>query len=362
MDCSHTLQTTGMPARILTVPACLCRRRYQAARMFVGGVQLLGLYQYGPDGTGSLDRLCKHATAVRDALACEVGDWLILQVAFGARKYTAKSLGAGSSTALKPAELKFQPLGDKLRFHSFTATLKVHLSARLPSNAVGITVTDRLRAAADAQCAAFEQDAVLSIDGKCADGAMALSALRSLPGSVDRDSSADHGCVAHKVEVFAPNLGQPVATTDTTSDDSDAAGELFGAVTLHAVLHEKGTTGAVLCSDISFLCVRHLSDGRFVAAVADATAFLWQDLRGSLRSRLSMQGEMLAAAACDASDGSDGANTTANTGAAVFGKPTPLPRRLLLNTSLAVPGVDCCYTDYMYPDGTASSRRETWSL
>ena len=218
--------------------------------MCVGGIQLLGLYQYGPDGTGSLERLCKHATAVRDALACEVGEWLILQVAFGARKYTAKSLGAGSSTALKPAELKFQPRGDKLRFHSFTATLKVHLSTRLSSNAVGTTVTDRLRAAADAQCAAFEQDAVMSIDGECADGAMALAALPRLPSSVDKGSAVDHGCVAHKVEIYAPNLGQPVATTDTTSDDSNAVGELFGAVTVHAVLHEKGTTGAVLCSNI----------------------------------------------------------------------------------------------------------------
>eukprot|EP01043_Picozoa_sp_COSAG02_P018000 COSAG02_NODE_828_length_16703_cov_298.705312_11_plen_227_part_00 len=213
--------------------------------MFVGGVQLLGLYQYGPDGTASLDQLYKHAAAVNGDLACghsgvEVsGEWLALQVAFGARKYTAKSFGAGSSTTLRPVELKFQPLAGKLRFHSFTATLKIHLSTRLPAKAAGSTVTDRLRAAADAQCAAYEREAALSIDGNCADGTVALSALSGVP-------AADHGCVAHKVEIFAPNLGQPLAAMDVNTDDTDSSGVMFGNVTVHAVLHEKGTNGVGL--------------------------------------------------------------------------------------------------------------------
>lgn len=234
--------------------ACVCVPAYQAVRMFVGGVQLLGIYQYGPDGTASLDHLCKHAAVVNGALACGhsggqvSGEWLVLQVAFGARKFTAKSFSAGSSTVLRPAELKFQQLAGKLQFHSFTATLKVHLSARLPAEAADITVTDRLRAAADAQCAAYERQAVLSIDGKYEDGAMAISALSHV-------SAADHGCVAHKVDIFVPNLGQPVAVTDANTDGTNtSSGEMFGVVTVHAVLHDKGTTGMRL-EEPYFVCL-----------------------------------------------------------------------------------------------------------
>jgi hypothetical protein len=89
--------------------------------------------------------------------------------------------------------------------------------------------------------------------------------------------------------------------------------------------------------------------------VADAIALLWQDLRVSLRSRLSMQGEMLAVTACGVNNSSERTENRANSGVVLFGKPTPLPRRVLLNTSQAVPGVDSCYADYLHPDGTAHS-------
>lgn len=268
--------------------------------MFVGGVRLLGLYQYGPDGPSALDTLRKHAVAVQDALlsehpAAEVGsEWVVLQVAFGARKYTAKSFAAQSSAGLKPAELKFQPLAGKLAFHSFTATLKVHLRAgSLPADSEGTTATDQLRAAAAAQCAAYEQGAALTIDGSCVDGGATLSSLQGGGGGSGgaRGASAGSGCVPHVVEIFAPNLGQPVVAGGGAAGDgapssagkkkkqqqggggtSTAAAELFGAVTVRCVLHEK-------------------------ASVSDAVACLWQDLRASLRARLSMQGEMLAAAA-----------------------------------------------------------------
>lgn len=219
--------------------------------MFVGGVKLLGLYQYGPDSPTALDNLCKHAAAVQSALICdrpatEVGDeWLLLQVAFGARKYTAKSFSGSGSAALKPAELKFQPLAGKLRFHSFTATLKVHLSTgSLPGTVEGVAVMDRLQAAAKAQCAVYEQEAVVSVDGKCVDGVTALPMLQAEPERDKKVSSAANNCIAHKVEIFVPNLGQPISAADVTRGNSSATGDLFGAVTVHAVLHEKGTTGA----------------------------------------------------------------------------------------------------------------------
>ena len=87
--------------------------------------------------------------------------------------------------------------------------------------------------------------------------------------------------------------------------------------------------------------------------VADVLNLLWEDLRNSLRSRLSMQGEMLAAAASSVDDSED-SGSIAPSAAAAFAQPTPLPRRILLNTSQAVPGVDCCYADYLYPEGAVS--------
>jgi hypothetical protein len=38
-------------------------------------------------------------------------------------------------------------------------------------------------------------------------------------------------------------------------------------------------------------------------------------------------------------------------GIRVFAQPTALPRRVLIDTSQEVGGVDCCYADYLYPDG-----------
>ena len=78
-----------------------------------------------------------------------------------------------------------------------------------------------------------------------------------------------------------------------------------------------------------------------VVAVADAMAALWQDLRSSLRSRIRMQGEMIAAVACGSQDSSDGAAGSANIGAVTFVEPTALPRRVLIDTSQAVPGLEC---------------------
>ena len=88
--------------------------------------------------------------------------------------------------------------------------------------------------------------------------------------------------------------------------------------------------------------------------VADAIALLWQDLRVSLRSRLSMQAEMLAVASCEVRTGDKDTDDSVNSAVASFGVPTPLPRRVLLNTSQAIPGIDCCYADYLSPDGTVS--------
>lgn len=89
--------------------------------------------------------------------------------------------------------------------------------------------------------------------------------------------------------------------------------------------------------------------------VADVLDLLWDDLRNSLRSRLSMQGEMLAAAASSVGGDSEDGGGIAPSTAAAFAKPTALPRRILLNTSQAVPGLDCCYADYLYPDGAYGS-------
>lgn len=88
--------------------------------------------------------------------------------------------------------------------------------------------------------------------------------------------------------------------------------------------------------------------------VADAMEALWQDLRNSLCSRIRLQGEMIAAVACGSRNNNDGTADSANIGAVVFAEPTALPRRVLINTSMAVPGLDCCYADYLYPDGAAS--------
>ena len=281
----------------------------QAVRMLVGGVRLLGLYHYGPDGAPALESLRRNAAAVQAALADEVGsEWVVLHVAFGARKYTAKSLSSEGRSTLKPADWKFASAAQLGKFHSFATSLKVHLRAPLGAEADAAAVHGRLKATAAAQCAAYAAGAAVMIDGACVDGGVALSALKG-------GRKTAQGCVQHAVEVFAPNLGRPVAPqTSGGNAPGGAEAEVFGALTLRCVLHEKATVG-------------------------DAVAMLWQDMGVTLRARLSMQAEMLTASRHGEASAS-----------AAFGQPVALPRRLLINTSAACKGVgvDCCFADHLY--------------
>ena len=276
--------------------------------MLVGGVRLLGLYQYGPDGGAPLDALRKSAAAVHAALAetsPEMGsEWLVLHIPFGARKYVCKNLDAAAAgaKALKPAEWKFQPLG-KTAFHSFSATIRIHLRAPIGVEAEAAAVQDALRAAAAAHCEAYQRRAALTIDGRSADPGAALSSLAG--------GTAAAGCSNHAVEMFAPDLGRPVGAVGTGGGD---VAEVFGTLLLRCVLHERGTVG-------------------------DALALLWQDLALTLRARLDLHGEMLLA--------SEGGAEPAR---ASFGTPTPLPRRVLIDAPDTISGVDCGFADHLYAE------------
>ena len=78
--------------------------------MLVGGVRILGLYLYGPDGAPQLVELRKRAAAVQmelrlsaDGSGADVGsEWLLLHIPFGARKCPPLPPSVAAATTTTP--------------------------------------------------------------------------------------------------------------------------------------------------------------------------------------------------------------------------------------------------------------------
>ena len=92
----------------------------QVLGMLVGGISIIGLYQYGPEGPTQLEKMRKAAVAVQQALVAIAGasvagqEWVVLHVPFGARKFLCKSFELRPGSPLKPAEWSCKKLQGKL--------------------------------------------------------------------------------------------------------------------------------------------------------------------------------------------------------------------------------------------------------